>query len=223
MIDAYIFVFSSAFLALFPVVNPIGSAFIVNGYLACLEEADRKRAVKKITLYSLCVGLGSACLGHFILLLFGLAIPVIQLGGGVLICKTGFEWLHDSESEKSGQPVASTDRQSFEEIEKALFYPITFPITVGAGTMSVIFTLLANAIVKDNLLKTAIHYAIIGLAFITICIILYIFLYQGKRIMGMVNEATNEAIKKLIAFFTFAVGIQIMLTGISNIFHINIL
>jgi len=34
--------------ALFPVINPIGSALIVNPYLSQLPDSDKKAAVKKL-------------------------------------------------------------------------------------------------------------------------------------------------------------------------------
>ena len=68
-------------IALFPVVNPIGSAFIVNPYLAELSKEKKKLAVRKITFYAFCICTVSLFAGHYILGLFGISIPVIQLAG----------------------------------------------------------------------------------------------------------------------------------------------
>ena len=92
----FIYTFVSAFMALFPVTNPISSGFIINGFISDLDDVQRKVVVKKIITNCLIIGLGSLLIGHLILLIFNLAIPVVQLGGGILICKTGLEWLSDS-------------------------------------------------------------------------------------------------------------------------------
>ena len=76
-------------IALFPVINPLGTAFIINPYLSNLSKAQKKKAVTKITLYAFCICTVSLFAGHWILELFGLTIPVIQLGGGIMICKLG--------------------------------------------------------------------------------------------------------------------------------------
>ena len=39
------------FLSLFPAVNPVGSAFIVDPLLGGLNMQERKRAAKKVALY----------------------------------------------------------------------------------------------------------------------------------------------------------------------------
>lgn len=63
--------------ALFPVVNPIGSAFMVNPYLSKLPDDERKNAIKKITIYAFTFCVISLFIGHWILELFGISIPVI--------------------------------------------------------------------------------------------------------------------------------------------------
>src|SRR3712207_660504 len=101
-ITSIVFMFSSSFMALFPVINPIGNSFIVNGFLDGLEESQRRLAIKKIAANYLFIGIGSLLAGHFLLILFGLAIPIIQLGGGILICKTALSLLSDSDDNSDG-------------------------------------------------------------------------------------------------------------------------
>ena len=86
-------IFSSSFMALFPVINPLGNGFVVNGFFTDLDPQQRKAAIQKLTLNFIMIGVGTLVIGHLFLLIFGLAIPVIQLGGGILICKTAMELL----------------------------------------------------------------------------------------------------------------------------------
>ena len=221
-IKEIIFIFTTAFVALFPVVNPVGSAFIVDSFLKDLTDEQRRSAAKKIFIQSLLIGVGSLLIGHFILLLFGLAVPVIQVGGGIIICKTGLEWLSGSSS-GADDKQAAMHKVNMEEVEKKLFYPISFPIVVGAGSISVIFTLMASTAVKGNLLHTGINYFIIAIALFSLLAILFILLLQGHKYMKKLGNSGNLIINKFIAFITFCIGIQIIATGISKIFHIPIL
>src|ERR1700743_3620719 len=115
------------FVALFPVVNPIGSAFIVSPYFSGLSRKERISAVKKVTLYALLICTITLLAGHWILQLFGLSIPIIQLAGGIMICKIGWEFLAADDKEKDDD--VSTDHQQPHHpvnVEDKLFYPITF-------------------------------------------------------------------------------------------------
>ena len=84
--------FISAFMALFPVANPVGAGFIVNGFLSGLDSANRKTIIRRILIDYLCGGLGSLAIGHFVLLLFDLSLPVVQLGGGLLLFRPALSW-----------------------------------------------------------------------------------------------------------------------------------
>ena len=122
-------IFSSSFMALFPVVNPLGNGFVVNGFFTDLDPKQRKTAIQKLILNFIMIGVGTLVIGHLFLLIFGLAIPVIQLGGGILICKTAMELLADSGSSDKGESNQNLDSFKWKNIEQKIFYPITFPIS----------------------------------------------------------------------------------------------
>ena len=218
-----VYTFVSAFVALFPVMNPIGSGFIVNNYLSGLSDSERKTANKKIIFNSLLIAIGSLLTGHFVLLLFGLAIPIIEVGGGIIICKTGLGWLADSMTTSTGKAEQTMSKINIDEIQNKLFYPIAFPMCMGPGTISVIFTLMAAASKQNNFIDTGINYLVIILAILAVCLIFFIFLSQGERIMNKLGDSGSLVINKLIAFITFCIGIQIFFNGIAKIFHLNIL
>ncbi|MDR1876853.1 MAG: MarC family protein [Flavobacteriaceae bacterium] len=224
LLQDFIQVFSAAVVALFPVVNPIGNAFIVNNFLEGLDNSQRKSVVKQITIYCVCIGLGSLIIGRAILLLFGLSIPVIQLGGGLMICKTALGWLSDNNNRLNRERKERTINElDYENLQKDIFYPITFPIIMGSGTISVIFTLTANSLVEGDYSLTVMNYLAITLVILILCALVYFFLSNASKIVNKVGTSGNQIINKLIAFFTFCIGIQIALAGISKIFHINIL
>lgn len=215
-------VFLASFMALFPVLNPIGVGVIVNGFLKGVDGAERKKAVRKIVFNCLLLSLGSLVAGHFVLLMFGLAIPAIQVGGGLVLCKTAWEWLNDqggANTEISPKEVKTIDTDVF---ERKLFYPISFPICVDPGTISVIFTLTATAHVKGNLLESGLNYIVIALAIAVLLLILYVLLDQGRLIEKQIGDSTSLVVNKLVAFITFCIGIQIVLEGISKAFGLAV-
>ena len=172
-------------IALFPVVNPLGSAFMVTPYFSNLTKAEKNTAVAKITLYAFCICTVSLFAGHWILQLFGLSIPVIQLAGGIMICKMGWESLS---SDKKPDHTADADGKlsGFTYIQDKLFYPITFPVTTGAGTISVLFTLSAHtarANFTDHLISTS---AILA-AIVVMCLLIYICYRNAKNIINFLG------------------------------------
>ncbi len=213
--------FISSFMALFPVANPVGAGFLVNGFLSGLEEDARKYIIRRIITDYLLVGLGSLAVGHFVLAMFDLSLPIIQLGGGLLICRTALQWLGDSDSSTVRTPSKSPDIIGLKRLESQIFYPLTFPISIGPGSVSVILTLMASASIRGDWMRSLLNYAAIAIVIVLMCSILYLFLSQGQKIIKKIGNSGSIVINKMVAFFTFCVGIQIVVTGIAKIFHLN--
>lgn len=203
-----------SFVALFPVVNPIGSAFMVAPYFRGLPFKDKRRAVRKIAFYALSICVVSLFAGRWILELFGLSIAVIQLAGGIMICKMGWEFLSD-DGPHAAQATAESDT-AFTSLEGKLFYPISFPTTTGAGTMSVIFTLGAHAENEQTQLMLF-NIAAIVVAVIGMCVMIYFFYLNTDRLLRYLGTKGQLVINRISAFLIFCVGIQIASGGLLHL------
>jgi MarC family membrane protein len=214
--------FTTCFAALFPVIDPLGSGLIVNSYYGSISEEERKKYTRSIFVHCLTVGIVSLLAGHLILMIFGLAIPVIQIAGGFIICKSGLEWLNNSDTGNIDEEEEEARNVKKNNLVSKLFYPISFPICLGPGTISVIFTLMASAERETNWLLTGTHYALIVAAIVVQLVILYFVILSGAKINRKLGPAGNMVINKLIAFITFCIGIQIFLSGIAKAFHLAV-
>lgn len=205
-------------IALFPVVNPIGSAFIVNPYLSNLTKDQKKQAVKKITIYAFFICLVSLFAGHWILELFGISIPIVQIAGGIMICKMGWEFLSSDKSDT--KTAGNTDKQAlnsdYEKLQDQLFFPLTFPITTGAGTVSVLFTLSAHSADK-NWENYFTNISAIILSILIMCSMVYFFYLNTKTIIHYLGSNGEKIVNRITAFLIFCVGLQIAVTGIKSL------
>jgi multiple antibiotic resistance protein len=114
--------------AILPIVNPVGSAPM---FLAMTHGADsktRSTLAGLVAINSFVLLLGSLIFGNFVLRLFGLSVPVVQLAGGLVLCSLGWRLLTDDNP--AAVPTAAP--QDFNAISRA-FYPLTLPLTVDPG------------------------------------------------------------------------------------------
>src|ERR1700761_5229336 len=205
-----------AFLTLFPVVNPIGSAFIVDPLLGDLSFADRKKASKKIALYCLAICTISALIGTWILKLFGLSLPIVQVGGGLMICQIGWKLL-TSDDQVKGEKETARPQNRTGDIDNILFYPVSFPMTTGAGTISVVLTLAAHED-ETNILNHLVNLSALFLAIVLICGIIYVFYSNTARLIHRLGPRGEQIVNRLSAFLVFCIGMQIAYSGIHNLF-----
>jgi len=196
------------FLALFPAVNPVGSAFIVDPLLGGLDFSERKRAAKKVALYCFAICTVSALIGSWILKLFGISIPIVQLAGGIMICRMGWQLLTTDDDVKGKKETAQPTSR-----DNILFYPVAFPMTTGAGTISVILTLSAHEYESDLL----VHITNLGallIAILLICLLIYICYANTARLIHRLGPRGEQIVNRLSAFLVFCIGMQIAFTGI---------
>ena len=205
------------FIALFPVVNPIGTAFMVNPYFDKLSRQERIKAIKNIALYAFIICAVTLFTGRWILELFGLSVPIIQLAGGIMICKIGWEFLSSDEPDTSSETIINKpDLIQSNKIENQLFYPITFPITTGAGTLAVLFTLGAQS-KAENFQQYLINSGALLISIILICILIFVFYVNAKRFINYIGSHNEKIINRLMAFLIFCVGLQIAIEGITKL------
>lgn len=195
-------------MTIFPVLNPIGVAFIVNSFFTNLSQDERNYCTKRLVYFSFALCVVSLLLGQLILMVFHLSIPIVQVGGGFLICKTALDLLND----KTAGQKASTTVQG-DPTRNMLFYPLTFPIVVDAGTISVIFALAASSYSK-NFEVTAVNFGAIMVGIIACCLLFYVFTYSAFNITKRIGANGANVINKMCAFFTFCVGLNVIYEGI---------
>ena len=198
------------FLALFPVVDPVGSAFIIDPLLNGLDLQERKRAAKTIAFYCFAICLISALIGASILRLFGISIPIVQLAGGIMICRMGWLLLTDDDVKGKKEAAEPATRDNI------LFYPVAFPMTTGAGAISVILTLSAHENEKDLFA----HFMNVGALFIAIllmCLVIYICYAYAPRLIQRIGPRGKQIVDRITAFLVFCIGMQIAWSGIRSL------
>ena len=201
-------------IALFPVINPIGSAFMVSLYFEKLTIAEKKKAVSTIVLYSFFLCIISLFAGRYILELFGISVSVVRIAGGILICRMGWGFLESKET--SNITTHDNVHNGYSSIADKLFYPITFPTTTGAGTISVLFTLSAHA----NNSSGENYYLGLSAIIVSICIMcamVYVCYLNSRRVIHMLGRTGEQVVKNISAFLIFCVGLEISFSGLSEL------
>ena len=129
--------FLLVYAGLFPIINPIGSAPIFLGLTAGCTEAERNTLARRVAINSIFLLAGSMFVGSHLLVFFGITLPVVRIAGGLVVAAFGWKLLQsgvntdDQNAAKAQQQGASVDS----------FYPLTMPLTVGPGGISVAIAL----------------------------------------------------------------------------------
>jgi multiple antibiotic resistance protein len=202
------------FAALFPVVNPIGTALILYGMTRGVDNQTWRSASRKIALYAFLLLAFFFFFGSYILKLFGISIPVVQLSGGITMAMMGWGLLNQKETPNA----ASEGGDPGSSIELKTFYPFTFPLTVGPGGLAVVLTFSAHLNRESSLMVTLEQgSAIIGIFLICVAVSIC---YRNLNIMTRkFSAAAALAISKILAFFVLCIGVEIAWAGFKALSH----
>jgi multiple antibiotic resistance protein len=194
--------------ALFPIVDPLGGSPIFLSLTREYPAAARRALSRQIAVNSFFLMLGSYLIGTHILAFFGISLPAVQVGGGLVVVSTGWVLLKRRDEDDRDRVHQRTHNEIFHQA----FYPLTLPLTVGPGSISVAITLGANA-AHAGINFFAILAAIIGSAIIA----LSIFLCYGfaDRLARMLGVTAMTVIMRLTSFLLLCIGVQIVWNGVS--------
>ena len=196
--------------ALFPIVNPIGGSPVFLLLTQDYSEPSRRLLARRVAMNSFILLIVSVVVGTHILSFFGISLPVVQVGGGLIVVSTGWAMLTRSDQVDRGQSHQSVTQQ---DILKNAFYPLTLPQTVGPGSISIAITLGANEPRHLGTNVVALISAAIGSALIALTI--YICYGYASRLAAAVGPSGMNVILRLSSFLLVCIGVQIFWNGLS--------
>jgi multiple antibiotic resistance protein len=198
--------------ALFPIVDPIGGSPVFLSLTLNYDTKTRRLLARRIAINSFILLVASFAVGSHVLSFFGISLPVVQVGGGMIVVATGWAMLKQS-TENDRKTVERT--VSSADVFRDAFYPLTLPLTVGPGSISVAITLGANAPHNLGANLLSILAAVIGSAFVAATI--YLCYAFADRLALVLGPTGTNVILKLTSFLLVCIGVQIFWNGVSQL------
>ena len=206
--------FLLTFAGLFPIVNPIEGAPFFLALTADLTSAERQVLARKAAVNGLALLLGSMALGPWMLEFFGIELPVVRIAGGLVVAALGWKLLSQEQwSDHAGAGLADAPRKKI-----GSFYPLTMPLTVGPGSMSVAITIGSRKPAGfPQLSQLAEHASGAVLGLIAIALSIYLAYRFAENIARLLGATGLEVLVRLSAFILMCIGIEIVWSGYSTL------
>ena len=202
--------------ALFPIVDSPDNIPIFLTLTAGLSAEDRGVLARKIALNSFGILIVSVLIGTHILAFFGISLPVVQVGGGLIVTAVGWKLLNRPDDdakapESSSKPLKDAYLTAY--LARRAFYPLTMPLTVGPGSISV-----AIAVGASQALRGQAYWILPVAAFLGCAVIagsVYLMYRFAEPIGRIVGDTAMNVIFRLSAFILVCIGVQIVWNGTS--------
>lgn len=200
------------FVALFSVLNPIGSVPIFVG----LTQNDSKQERSRISLWTsinvFLILIISFFVGKYVLNFFGISIDSLRIAGGLIIVSSGFSLLSGKFNKKRGiNKKIETDAQKRNDIALT---PLAIPMLAGPGSISLLIAFYQEHHATNELI-------IASLAILAIAISIFIILKSADYLAKILGASGIVAISRIVGFIVVAIGIQYIVGAVINIIKIN--
>ena len=199
--------------ALFPIVNPLGGSPVFLSLTREYQASTRRILARRVALNSFVLLIGSSFIGTHILNFFGISIPVVQAGGGLIVISNGWAMLKRNEEGERERDVRRNVKR--DDPFKNAFYPLTLPLTVGPGSISVAITLGAN--IPHHLGANILPILSAVIASFLVAVSIYVCYGFADRLAAVVGESGMSIIMRLSSFLLVCIGVQILWNGASTL------
>ncbi len=189
-------------MTLFVTINPIAVLATYLSLTSHLTRPQRDIVLKQGIFFALIILFASVFLGNLILKVLGLERYALQIAGGILFFKFGWDAMQSRALAESGDMVTTG------------LVPLGFPVIAGPGSITaiILFSSVSSPAIND--LYIAIVSSVIFCLGLT-----YFLLKYAESITTKLGKNATIAIVKITGLLIITLGIQLVLSGIADWLH----
>lgn len=207
--------FLFVFAGLLPILNPAATAPIFLGLTEGAAPRTRAVLAQRIARNMFVLMAGAMLVGSYVLDLFGISLPIVRVGGGLIVASTAWRML-DTRQATSEARQALAEAFTPEHARRQAFYPLTFPISCGPGSIAAAITL--GVSLHDERVPVSLARFSGGLlALAVIGWVMYLAFRYARQLLEPLGETGSIVLLRLSAFILLCLGVQIVWDGASEL------
>ncbi|MGE4481397.1 MarC family protein [Acidocella sp.] len=201
--------FAAKFLgALFAIMNPFINLPIFLALTADRTVAEQRAAALQVLVYTTVMCAVISLAGREIIGFFGISIDSFRVAGGVVLLGIALSMLN-------GHQITAHERGAHEKTaedeadgdDNISFYPMTFPMIVGPGTIATLIIYAAQA-------DTVSQYVSFGLVLLVILAALFVVLYFASAIGRLLSVKMRVIMTRLMGMILAAIAVEMIVIGV---------
>ncbi|HXM06941.1 MAG TPA: MarC family protein [Candidatus Acidoferrum sp.] len=195
----------TAFVALFPIVNPVGGVAVFFALTSADTPAERNATAARIAVFVVLILVAFELGGTYVLEFFGISLAALRIAGGIIVAHTA--WTMVTASSRL-TPTESADAATKDDIA---FSPMAMPLLAGPGSIGVVMALAARPDPRVWLTGIAISIVAMGA-------VIYALLRLSGPIVKRLSAGTLSAFDRILGFLILAIAIELIITGFQGVY-----
>ena len=188
--------------ALLPIVNPLSVAPVFLSLTGGDLRNSRRQHARRAAIYTACILLTCLVAGAMILRFFGITLPILRIGGGLVVTRVGFGMLNPP----ANPPVSESEHANAEEFSDVAFTPISMPLLAGPGSIAATIAMATEAT------SVASHIGI-GIGIVILSVIVWIVLRSSTFVLDLIGSTGMNIVTRLMGLVLVCIGVSFVMTG----------
>lgn len=220
LIEDYMLGFGKSFLfalaTLVPILNPTATAPIFLSLTEGASNHTREILAQKIARSVFLLLTAAMLVGSFVLEFFGISLAIVRVGGGLLVVASAWRLLNSSDG---GMERSARMAEGFtpEMAKRKAFYPLTFPISCGPGSIAAAITVGASLHPNTTLAMGASRMAGAVAGLVLVAFAVFFCFRFAQRLLRPLGETGTVVFLRLSAFILLCLGVQIVWDGLAEL------
>jgi multiple antibiotic resistance protein len=200
---------------LLPILNPAATAPIFIGLTEGASDNTRRVLARRIAFNMVILLTGAMLVGSYVLALFGISLPIVRVAGGTLIAANAWRLLAVIPFSRDHRPSLA-EAFTPEMARLHAFYPLTFPISCGPGSLAAAITI-GVTLHEEQLALSLVRFAGGVGGLIVIGLVLFVAFRYATQLLKPLGETGTTVFLRLSAFILLCLGVQIVWDGLSEL------
>ncbi len=197
-----------AFGAFFAIMNPFINLPIFLAMTSGMSVSDQRRLAIKITFFAVIMCAVLLVIGQRIIDFFGITVDEFRVAGGIVLASISWSMLNGSTV--TSHHGSDDEQQQMSELNGMAFYPMTFPMIVGPGTIATIIIYTSHASGVGQLLS-------ISLVVAVILVLLFLVLYFASFFGKVLSASMRVIMTRLMGMVLLAISVEMIFAGVKAI------
>ncbi|AVO36935.1 MarC family protein [Pukyongiella litopenaei] len=195
----------SFFGALFAIMNPVTNLPIFLSVTEGAPAETQRRIALKCAIYSLGLGAGFALAGTQLLNLFGISVDDFRVAGGLVVLLIALNMLSGDES--SSHHGTDEEKSAYPDPDTVAFYPLTFPIIVGPGTITTL-------ILFAHKIEGPVQMIAYGAVFAAVVALLALTFWNAPMLARHLSGTARVIMSRLMGMILAAIAVGMIVEGL---------
>ena len=193
------------------IMNPFLSLPVFLAMTTGFSVSEQRKLATKITFFSAVMCVAILLAGTQIISFFGITIDQFRIAGGIVLAHIAWSML--SGKEITSHQGSTQEQDQLQALSGLAFYPMTFPLVVGPGTIATLIIYTSHTQQSEKLAVAGIVGAIL--------LLLFGVLFFASEFGKVLSDTMRVITTRLMGMILLAISVGMVTSGIKAVFALH--